>query len=129
MAEEKKTTLEEAALLFASPMGRKDPEHIDEYPYSRADKLAFIAGAEWQKQQTKQIGMVTIAEEDFDAEKEKSAEWGYNLCKQQMMKEAFHTKMRYDDHGDLVPTLPDMSYKFQWCEKVIAIIFKSDESV
>jgi len=52
---------------------------------------------------------------------------GMEQQKKEMMKEAFHTKMRYDDHGDLVPTLPDMSYKFQWCEKVIAIIFKSDE--
>lgn len=41
--------LEEAALLYSSPMGRKDPEHLEEYPYSPADKAAFIAGAEWQK--------------------------------------------------------------------------------
>jgi len=48
--EPKDETLEEAAMLYASPMGRKDPEHIDEYPYSRADKVAFKAGAEWLKE-------------------------------------------------------------------------------
>lgn len=48
-SEEPDKILEEAALLYSSPMGRKDPEHLEEYPYSPADKAAFIAGAEWQK--------------------------------------------------------------------------------
>ena len=43
--------LEEAARLYASPMGRKDVEHLYEYPYSPADVTAFIAGAKWQKEQ------------------------------------------------------------------------------
>ncbi len=73
---------------------------------------SFIAGAEWQASQMPmpedtilfqkgvaegrrleredmmKDGNVILAEEDFDAEKEKSMEWGYNLCKQQMLKDA-----------------------------------------
>lgn len=46
----------------------------------------FISGAYWQKEQMELDGIVTLTESDFDAEKEKASEWGYNLCKEQMMK-------------------------------------------
>jgi len=62
---------------------------------------AFIAGAKWQKEQMMKDGNVILSEEDFDAEKEKSVEWGYSLCKEQMMKEAIHYVVQddLDSHG------------------------------
>jgi len=62
---------------------------------------AFIAGANWQKEQMMKNGNVILSEEDFDAEKEKSVEWGYSLCKEQMMKEAIHYVVQddLDSHG------------------------------
>lgn len=41
--------LEEAARLYASPMGQKDAEHLYEYPYSPTDVIAFKAGASWMR--------------------------------------------------------------------------------
>ena len=60
---------------------------------------AFKAGAEWQKEQMMKDGNVILAEEVFDAEKEKSMKWGYNLCKEQMMEEAAE--------GDVVKIFPE----------------------
>lgn len=51
-------------------------------------KEAFIAGAEWQREQMELDGIVTLTESDFNAEKGKASEWGYNLCKKQMMNGA-----------------------------------------
>lgn len=60
---------------------------------------AFIAGAKWQEEQMMKDGNVILAEEEFDAEKEKSMERGYNLCKEQMMKEAVDTVVSLDAGG------------------------------
>lgn len=45
--------LEEAARLYAIPHYMKDIDvnHIEEYPYDSGLEAAFIAGAEWQKEQ------------------------------------------------------------------------------
>ena len=53
MSQEKKTTLEEAARLYAIPHYMKDIDvnYIEEYPYDPGLEAAFIAGAEWQKEQ------------------------------------------------------------------------------
>ena len=53
MAEEKITTLEEAARLYAIPhyMRDVDVNYLDEYPYNPVAEEDFIAGARWQKEQ------------------------------------------------------------------------------
>lgn len=67
---------------------------------TRGQLMALVkAGAEWQKEQMMKDGNVILAEEVFDAEKEKSMKWGYNLCKEQMMEEAAE--------GDVVKIFPE----------------------
>lgn len=79
--------LEEAAMNHIAPIENEDGLKV--INFSGQDiKDAFKAGAEWQKEQMLKYGNVILAEEDFDAEKEKSMEWGYNLCKEQMLKKA-----------------------------------------
>lgn len=46
---------------------------------------AINYGMRLQKEQMMEDGNVILAEEDFDAEKEKSMECGYNLCKEHMI--------------------------------------------
>ena len=75
---------------------------------------AFIEGAKWQKEQMMNNGTVILAEEDFDAEKEKASEWGYNLCKEQMMKEAVDYTAAFEgqwkENPLLKPQCKDCSY-------------------
>jgi uncharacterized Fe-S cluster-containing radical SAM superfamily enzyme len=94
-------------------------------------KDAFIAGAKWQKEQMMKDGNVILSEEDFDAEKEKSVEWGYSLCKEQMMKEAmegevkdfcFVREVNYSSAKIEFSTIPELKVG----DKVRVIIVKED---
>lgn len=87
---------------------------------------AFIAGAEWQKEQMMKDGNVILAEEDFNAEKEKSMEWGYNLCKDQMLKEAVEGTIYGCDGLHWIETDADENIKGKEGDKVRIIIVKED---
>lgn len=91
----------------------------------------FIAGAEWQKEQMELDGIVTLTESDFDAEKEKASEWGYNLCKEQMMKDALEAKIYgYDDGSfELIASWLDMPNNsiYKDGDKVKIIIIKDND--
>ena len=87
-------------------------------------------------------GTVILAEEDFDAEKEKSMEWGYNLCKEQMMKVAVegevcgrvydHINVRFADgvckylEPKNISHIPADVSKYNIGDKVRVIIVKED---
>lgn len=93
LSEEPGKSLEEAARhseILTYPMPEDgDIEKVMKVQEARIfHEIGFIAGAKWQKEQMKMGGVVILAEEDFDAEKEKSVEWGYNLCREQMLKDA-----------------------------------------
>ena len=92
-------------------------------------RKAFIAGAKWQKEQMMKDGNVILAEEDFDAEKEKSMEWGYNLCKEQMMKEAVEGEIEYnyDEKGRAYYAIRPLWITGNIGDKVRVIILKKDE--
>ena len=87
----------------------------------------FIAGAKWQKEQMMNNGTVILAEEDFDAEKEKSMERGYNLCKEQMMKEAVEGYVNYyEDSGGILMAEAQVGCPYHNGDKVRIIIVKED---
>lgn len=89
---------------------------------------AFIAGAEWQKKQMELDGSVTLTESDFDAEKEKASEWGYNLCKEQMMNGAVDGEIVKDITNMLAVTAKNINLDgFKFGDKVKIIIVKQDE--
>lgn len=84
--------------------------------------------AKWQKEQMMKDGNVILAEEDFDAEKEKSMEWGYNLCKEQMLKEAVEGEVivpiyEGDDIWSAEIKIPG---RYEIGDKVRIIIIKED---
>ena len=82
--------------------------------------------AEWQKEQMMKDGNVILAEEDFDAEKEKSMEWGYNLCKEQMMKEAVEGEVVKDISNKLAVTAKINLDGFKFGDKVRVIVLKKE---
>lgn len=66
-------TLEEVARLYAIPHYMKDIDvnHIDEYPYDPVAEKAFIAGAQWDKEQFEKNRLAhcdTVSKEDYDRE-------------------------------------------------------------
>lgn len=94
MAEEKKTTLEEAARLYAIPhyMRDVDVNYLDEYPYNPVAEEDFIAGARWQKEQMisalKNDGELPIEFIDKFHEIDRNAfQNGQKNVKEQMLKE------------------------------------------
>jgi len=120
MAEEKKTTLEEAARLYAIPHYLKDIDksHIDEYPYDTGLECAFIAGAEWQYQKDRG---------EFAKIKAKTWCEGFDAHKQQMMKDAvegFIIQWNENYQAELIAKVGD---EFKHGDKVKIIIVKSDE--
>lgn len=62
-------------------------------------RIAFKAGAEWQKSQMIRDCSVQAS---YEAEIEKAEERGYNLCKEQMLKDAVD--------GEIVNLMPDRNY-------------------
>lgn len=89
---------------------------------------AFKAGAEWQKDQMLKDGNVILAEEDFDAEKEKSMELGYNLCKEQMMKEAVEGYVNYyEDSGGILMAEAQVGCPYHNGDRVRIIIVKEEK--
>ena len=85
----------------------------------------FIAGAEWQREKMELDGIVTLTESDFDAEKEKASEWGYNLCKEQMMKDAVEGEIVKDITNKLAVTAKNINLDgFKFGDKVKIIIVK-----
>jgi hypothetical protein len=88
-----KQDIENIARHFAQWQKQHDAELI-EIAYNDG----ITIGMTKQKEQMMENGNVILAEEDFDAEKEKSMERGYNLCKEQIMKEA--VKWLVDDDYD-----------------------------
>ena len=126
--------LEEAAEEYADKHGFRVPYDGSNNYYDdvdvKASKEGFLAGAEWQKEQMVLDGIVTLTESDFDAEKEKASEWGYNLCKEQMMKDAVEGEItvgRLPDDWSLAYN-PDELHrallKFKSGDKVKIIIVK-----
>lgn len=59
------TNLDEAARLYSIPRYMKDvdKEHIEEYPYNKADKIAFKAGAMWMREQMTKTPVIIVKEE------------------------------------------------------------------
>lgn len=86
----------------------------------------FIAGAKWQKSQMLKDGNIILAEEDFDAEKEKSMEWGYNLCKEQMMKNAMEGQIYGSDGDHWVESEIYENLKGKEGDKVRIVVLKED---
>lgn len=85
-----------------------------------------IAEALWPKYQMELDGIVTLTESDFDAEKEKASEWGYNLCKEQMMNGAVDGEIGYWNQTGLSIRLDQSLEKLGYDEdtKVKIIIVK-----
>ncbi len=139
--------LEEAANVYSNCY--TDPNGA----LARASKRAYIAGAKWQKEQDDKEkadlftivaldaaqrvkeqmmkdGNVILSEEDFEAEKEKSMEWGYNLCKEQMLKEAVEAKFISMDEATIKYSplfTRKLKQAFRPSDKVRIIIVKEDE--
>lgn len=112
--------LEEAAEEQAKSFGYMS--HDREF---KENVESFIAGAKWKKQRMMKDGNVILAEEDFDAEKEKSMEWGYNLCKEQMLKEAEECELYWDGYF-LTIDLNMTALGYSEGDKVRIIIVKED---
>ena len=84
-------------------------------------------GAEHAREQMMKEGNVILAEEDFNAEKEKSMEWGYNLCKEQMMEEAGEGEVVKDINNKLAVTAKNVNLdKFKFGDKVLVIVCKKE---
>lgn len=88
-----------------------------------------IAEALWPKYQMELDGIVTLTESDFDAEKEKASEWGYNLCKEQMMNGAVDGEIGYWNQRGLSIRLDQSLEKLGYGEdtEVKVIIVKQDD--
>ena len=125
--------LEEAAEEYADKHGFRVPYDGSNNYYDdvdvKASKEGFIAGAEWQKEQMELYGSVTLTESDFDAEKEKASEWGYNLCKEQMINGAVDGEIGYWNQSGLSIRLDKSLEKLGYDEdtKVKIIIVKEDD--
>ena len=89
---------------------------------------AFIDGVEWGREQMMNDGNVILAEEDFDAEKEKSMERGYNLCKKQMFKDVVEGEIVKDNRGNNVVRAGAFNKDFEYGDKVRIIIVKEDNN-
>ena len=147
-SEEPDKSLEEAANKFAV--------FYDQGTCNGIAQDCFIAGAEWQARQLLQgspmpedtvlfnkgvqegrrleredmmkDGNVILAEEDFDAEKEKSMEWGYNLCKEQMLKDAVEGEVVKDISNKLAVTAKGINLDgFKFGQKVRIVVLKEEE--
>ena len=116
-------------LMVAASFPEQDNDFISEEDYRSVIKQTARHFALWQREQMMKDGNVILSEEDFDAEKEKSIEWGYNLCKEEMMKEAVEGEViiagndGYSPHADV--KLPNTPY-FHLGRKVKLIIVKED---
>lgn len=108
--------LEEAARLYAIPHYMKDIDmaHIDEYPYDKGLEAAFKAGAEWQEQQD----LKSMAEIYKN---------GYNLCKQQMLKDAVKGTVCKDKKGVWIEFIPNALPDYEDIEPVKCIVMKEEE--
>ena len=85
----------------------------------------YDLGKKDMKEQMMNNGTVILTEEDFDAEKEKSVEWGYNLCKEQMMKEAVEGDFMLNPYP--IISLDDCKdYDFKDGDKVRIVIVKEE---
>ena len=127
-----KTTLEEAAHSYSeSDEPLYSPGHRFHWDsdslFGKQIETTFKAGAEWQKEKDTGYGNVILSEEDFDAEKEKAGEWGYNLCKQQMMKEAVEGVVEWDNDSKELFVLIILGNEFKEGQKVKIIIVPQKE--
>ena len=107
--------LKEAARLYAIPHYMRDVyvDYLEEYPYDKIAEVAFIAGAEWQeKQDLKYISEIHRN--------------GYNLCKEQMMKEAVEGEYGYFSNASKT-ILPSGKLNIKEGDKVRVIVCKKED--
>lgn len=145
-AKEPDKSLEEAAENYTDSsewLIGENLEHIE---------AAFIAGAKWQasrmpmpedtvlfqkgvaegrrleREDMTKDGNVILAEEDFNAEKEKSMEWGYNLCKEQMLKDAVEGEvyLYHSYNRDAIAILVDIP-KENLGDKARIVVLKEED--
>jgi hypothetical protein len=82
-----KDELQKAASLYASPMGKNDPEHLEEYPVYKSSYDAFLAGAFWKEKQDKDKYYKSFTFEEYKKLTTKLYEGGMKDAKEQMMKD------------------------------------------
>ena len=129
MAEEKKTTLVAAADNYIAPI--ENDEGLDYINFSGRDiRDAFIAGAEWQKEQDEKSIDERWEELQINfREINEAFEAGKKWQKEQMLKGALDTIVRGYVGGDGVYIDADLpqGIKVNEGQKVKIIIVKSDD--
>lgn len=138
--EEKKLPegLDEAAREYAIPSYMKDvdKEHLDEYPYNKADEIAFKAGAEWQRKQMGEQARKELAKTDITLADlvafDEGCKIGRRLERQDMLKDAVGASVNYYENipgGSYVEIVADIPNPtgFRYKDKVKVIIVPEKE--